>query len=105
MVALVFTVGVLAGFGMFARWCAYSPAVPREQLNKLRVGMKADEVKLLLGSPRLVRQLPDDLKEWVYGPAMKRHVLMLQFHGDGTLQSFAHGIPGGHLQSGSIHNE
>ena len=104
LVALVITVTVLAGFGIFARWCAYSPAVPLDRLNSLRVGMKSEEVKLLLGPPRLIRQLPDNLKEWVYGAVMKRHVLMIQFHADGTVQSFAHAIPGGHIPSSAIHN-
>lgn len=105
MFALVLTVTTLAGFGIFARWCAYSPAVPRDKLNRLAVGMTMEEVKLLLGPPRLRRGLPDDLKEWVYGVTMKRHVLMLQFGLDGKLQSFGHGVPGGHISSSAMNNE
>jgi outer membrane protein assembly factor BamE (lipoprotein component of BamABCDE complex) len=100
----VLTVILLLGFGFFARWCAYSPAVPRDKLNQLAVGSTMNEVRLLLGPPRLMRQLPDEMREWVYGVPMKRHVLMLQFGTDGKLQSFAHAVPGGHIPSASIHN-
>lgn len=101
----ILTVTMLIGFGMFARWCAYSPAVPRDQLNLLAVGTSMEEVKRLLGPPRLMRQLPDDLREWVYGAPMKRHVLILQFGPDRKLQSFAHAVPGGHIPSPAIHHE
>ncbi len=104
VIVAVLTAILLVGYGVFARWCAYSPAVPRDRLNQLAVGTTLDEVRRLLGPPRLRRHLPDDLCEWVYGAPMKRHVLMLQFGADGRLQSFAHAVPGGHISSASIHN-
>ena len=104
IIVAVLTVILLAGFGFFSRWCAYSPAVPRDRLNQLTVGSTMEGVRLLLGPPRLMRQLPEGLREWVYGAPMKRHVLMLQFSAEGTLQSFGHAVPGGHIQASSIHN-
>lgn len=100
----VFTTLLLAGFGIFARWCAFSPAVPVERLNQLAVGMTTENVRLLLGPPRLIRHIPNDMREWVYGASMKRHVLMLQFGTGKKLQSFAHSVPGGHIQASAIHN-
>jgi outer membrane protein assembly factor BamE (lipoprotein component of BamABCDE complex) len=104
VIVAVLLMGLLVSYGFFARWCAYSPAVPRDQLNQLAVGTTMEDVRLLLGPPRLMRQLPDGFREWIYGAPMKRHVLMLQFSADGKLQSFAHAVPGGHISSAALHN-
>jgi outer membrane protein assembly factor BamE (lipoprotein component of BamABCDE complex) len=104
VIVAVLTVMLLAAYGVFARWCFYGPAVPRDKLNQLVVGATMEEVRRLLGPPRLLRPLPDGVREWVYGAPMKRHVLMLQFSADGKLQSFAHAVPGGHVSSATLHN-
>ena len=94
LVALICTIAVLGGFGLFARWCSFSPAVRRQQLDKLRLGMTTAEVVALIGQPRESTQTPDGIRQWVYGSRMKRHVLIMQFTVNDKLQSFAHGIPG-----------
>lgn len=93
LVALIGTSCVLGGFGLFARWCAFSPAVRRNQLEKLRVGMTSAEVVALVGQPRSTREAPEG-SQWFYGSRMKRHVLMMQFNHSNKLLSFAHGVPG-----------
>lgn len=93
LVALAITVALLTGFGMFARWCAVSPAVPVKKLESLRVGMTAEEVKAMLGAPRQMKTSDAGARTWVYGTAMKRHLLLIEFNDSGTLTSFAHGIP------------
>ncbi|HTD68282.1 MAG TPA: hypothetical protein VK846_17290 [Candidatus Limnocylindria bacterium] len=93
MVALAATVVVLAGFGMFARWCSFSPAVPRRKLERLRVGMTMDEVTALLREPRERKVSSDGAQQWLYGARMKRHLLMIEFNASNVLQSFAHGVP------------
>lgn len=93
MVALVATVTVLAGFGAFARWCSFSPAVPRKKLERLRVGMTMDEVTALLREPRDRKVSSDGAQQWLYGARMKRHILMIEFNASHVLQSFAHGVP------------
>lgn len=98
MVALIATICVLGGFGVFARWCSFSPAVRREQLEKLRLGMTTAEVVTLIGQPREAKQGPDGLRQWIYGSRMKRHVLIMQFSSTDKLQNFAHGIPGASRQ-------
>jgi hypothetical protein len=92
MLALAITVVVLTGFGIFSRWCAFSPAVPREKLDQLRVGMTQDEVTALLGEPR-ERRMEGPVQEWSYGLSMKRHVLLLHFGKSGKLLSFVHSAP------------
>jgi outer membrane protein assembly factor BamE (lipoprotein component of BamABCDE complex) len=93
LVALAITVAVLTGFGIFARWCSLSPAVRQEKLGQLRVGMTPDEVKAILGAPRQMYSNKEGLRSWVFGSAMKRHVLVLEFNQHGRLESFAHGVP------------
>ena len=93
LVALAITVTVLAGFGIFARWCAFSAAVPATKLANLRVGMKAEEVVALLGPPRETRLSADGHRLWFYGARVKRHILLIEFNGHDTLESFAHGVP------------
>ena len=93
LVALIITIGVLGGFGFFARWCSFSPAVRRGQLDKLRVGMTTAEVVALIGHPRENKQNADGVRQWIYGSRMKRHVLIMQFSPNDKLQSFAHGVP------------
>ena len=93
LVALVATIAILAGFGIFARWCSFSPAVPRRKLEQLRVGMTMDEVKNLLGPARDQSHLPAGASQWVYGARMKRHILIIEFSDKLVLQSFAHGVP------------
>ena len=93
LVALAITVTVLAGFGMFARWCALSVAVPAAKLEKLRVGMTTNEVTALLGPPRETKTSPDGHRLWFYGARMKRHILLIEFNGHDALESFAHGVP------------
>ena len=93
LIALAITVTVLAGFGMFARWCALSAAVPAEKLEKLRVGMTTNEVVALLGSPRETKTSPDGHRLWFYGARVKRHILLIEFNSHDSLESFAHGIP------------
>ena len=94
LVALIVTICLLGGFGVFARWCSFSPAVRREQMEKLRVGMTTGEVVALIGHPRESTQGVDGIRQWIYGSRMKRHVLIMQFSSSDRLQSFAHGIPG-----------
>ena len=84
---------ILAGFGIFARWCSFSPAVPRRKLEQLRVGMTMEEVKTLLGSARDQKHSTHGTSQWIYGARMKRHVLLIEFSDKLILQSFAHGIP------------
>ena len=93
LVALAITIALLIGFSLFTRWCSQSPAVRQEKLDQLRVGMTQEEVKAILGSPRKVRTSKEGLRSWLYGPAMKRHVLLLEFNEHGRLESFAHGVP------------
>jgi outer membrane protein assembly factor BamE (lipoprotein component of BamABCDE complex) len=93
LVALVVTVALLTGFGMFARWCSLSPAVSRKKLAQLRVGMTPDEITALLGQPRQTRTSAEGLRQWIYGAPMKRHVLLIEFSTHNQLQSFAHGVP------------
>ena len=93
LIALVITVAVLAGFGMFARWCAFSPAVRRKKLDRLRIGMTPDEITALLGAPRQTRTSKEGLTQWIYGVPMKRHVLLIEFSTHHRLESFAHGVP------------
>ena len=93
LVAMIGLIGVVGGFGLFTRWCAFSPAVRRAQLEKLCLGMTSAEVVALIGQPRSVKQMPDG-RHWAYGSRMKRHVLMMKFSEEDKLQSFAHGVPG-----------
>jgi hypothetical protein len=99
MVALLITIGILGGFGVFARWCSFSPAVRREQLEKLRLGMTTAEVVAIIGQPREIKQSAGSAREWIYGSRMKRHVLLLQFSPQDKLQNFAHGVPGASRKS------
>lgn len=94
LVALAITVTVLAGFGMFARWCALSAAVPAAKLDKLCVGMTTSEVVALLGLPRETKTSPDGHRLWFYGARVKRHILLIEFNSHDALASFAHGVPG-----------
>ena len=93
LIALAITVTVLAGFGIFARWCAFSSAVSAARLEKLCVGMKMEEVTLLLGPPRETRTPAEGPRQWLYGARMKRHILLIEFDTRGAVESFAHGIP------------
>src|SRR5688572_10069936 len=95
LVALVITVGILAGFGIFSRWCTFSPAVPRRKLEQLRIGMSAGEVTTALGTPRDVTYKSDGGSQWVYGAPMKRHILIVEFNSHSAVVGFAHGVPGG----------
>ena len=95
MVALLVMICVVGGFGLFARWCAFSPAVSRDQLDKMRVGMTTAEIVAVLGQPRLSRWATDKKNlTWTYGASMKRHVLILEFNSQDKMVSFVHGIPG-----------
>jgi outer membrane protein assembly factor BamE (lipoprotein component of BamABCDE complex) len=93
LIALAITVTVLAGFGVFARWCAFSAAVPAAKLEKLRVGMKTEEVVALLGSPREMKLSADGHRLWIYGSRVKRHILLIEFTAHDAIESFAHGVP------------
>ena len=93
LVALAITVTVLAGFGMFARWCSLGNAVSADKLEKLRVGMKTDEVVALLGPPRETKTSTEGHRRWLYGARMKRHVLLIEFSSHDIVESFAHGVP------------
>lgn len=94
VVALLITVTLLAGFGMFARWCAFSAAVPAGKLAKLCVGMKTDEVSALLGPPRGTKTSANGHRLWFYGARVKRHILLIEFNSHDAVESFAHGVPG-----------
>ncbi len=95
LVALILTICVVGGFGLFARWCTYSPAVRRDQLEKLRAGMSTAEVVAVLGQPRDSRWATDKKNlTWTYGAPMKRHVLIVEFNSQDKMLSFAHGVPG-----------
>ena len=98
LVALAITVALLTGFGMFARWCSVSPAVPIKKLESLRVGMTADEIRAMLGAPRQMKTSDAGARTWVYGSPMKRHLLLIEFTEGGMLISFAHGIPRSRLE-------
>jgi outer membrane protein assembly factor BamE (lipoprotein component of BamABCDE complex) len=91
--ALGLTFLLLAGFGVFARWCSFSPAVRGDRLGQLRVGMTMDEVRALLGAPRRTKTGESGLRQWIYGAPMKRHVLLIEFSSRDQLQSFGHGVP------------
>jgi len=93
LIVMIATLCVLGGFGLFARWCAFSPAVRRDDLDKLRVGMTSAEVVAIVGQPRDARDGSEG-PVWIYGSTMKRHVLMMQFNKSNKLLSFAHGVPG-----------
>lgn len=93
LIALLLTVMVLASFGIFARWCSFSPAVPRKKLEQLRVGMTSEEVTALLGTPRYSRLTNEGVRQWQFGAAMKRHVLVIEFNAHGRIEGFAHGVP------------
>ena len=95
MVALLVMICVVGGFGLFARWCAFSPAVRRDQLDKMRVGMTTAEIVAVLGQPRDSRWATDKKNlTWTYGAPMKRHVLILEFNSQDKMMSFTHGVPG-----------
>ena len=94
LIALGLTTALLTGFGIFTRWCVLSPAVRADRLARLCVGMTTDEVTALLGRPREARTSPEGLRQWIYGSRMKRHVLLIEFTKQDTLQSFGHGVPG-----------
>ena len=94
LVAVGLTLVLLASFGIFARWCSFSPAVRGHRLEQLHVGQTMDEVKGLLGSPRKTKTGESGLRQWVYGAPMKRHVLLIEFDAHDRLQSFGHGVPG-----------
>ena len=94
LITLAITVTVLAGFGVFARWCAFSAAVAASKLEKLRVGMKTEEVVALLGPPRQTKLTAEGHRLWIYGARVKRHILLIEFTGHDTVESFAHGVPG-----------
>ena len=100
IVALAITIGILAGCAMFARWCAFSPAVPQFKIEKLQVGMTADEVTAVLGPPRASKATPDGVRQWIYGAPMKRHVLIIEFGRHDKVETFAHGVPD-HRRSGT----
>ena len=101
LVALLVTICVVGSFGLFVRWCTYSPAVSRDHLDKMRVGMSTAEVVAVLGQPRISRWATDKKNlTWTYGAPMKRHVLILEFNSQDKMVSFAHGVPG----AGHRHN-
>jgi outer membrane protein assembly factor BamE (lipoprotein component of BamABCDE complex) len=93
LIALAITVAILAGFGIFSRWCAFSPAVSRRKLDQLRVGMSMDEVRTMLGEPRDATYQGDGSSQWVYGARVKRHMLIIEFSSKASITGFAHGIP------------
>ena len=95
LVALILTIVVVGGFGLFVRWCTYSPAVRGDQLDKMRVGMTTAEVVAVLGQPRLSQWAKGKQNlTWIYGLPMKRHALVLEFNAQDKMVSFAHGVPG-----------
>ena len=87
LIALAITVVLLAGFGVFSRWCSFSPAVKRARLEVLRVGMTMDEVTALLGKARDSRRAEHGGQQWVYGSRLKRHVLFIAFNATGRVLS------------------
>lgn len=99
LVVLFLTICVVGGFGLFVRWCTYSPAVRRDQLDKLRAGMTTAEVVAILGQPRNSRWATNKQNlTWTYGAPMKRHALVLEFNSQDKMLSFAHGVPGEELR-------
>ena len=104
VVALLITIVLLAGFGIFARSCALGPAVPRKKLDALCVGMTTDEVAALLGRAREIKRHEKGMQFWRYGSQFKRHVLIAEFDASGKLQRFVHGVPDmrrpGHIEEG-----
>ena len=101
LIALVVTTAILAGFGIFARWCSFGPAVPRRKLDRLQVGMPMGEARKILGRPR--EQLRDGtgVTHWIYGARAKRHVLVVEFNSNDVVTSFVHGIPDAVRERGS----
>jgi outer membrane protein assembly factor BamE (lipoprotein component of BamABCDE complex) len=93
LVALVATVTILTGFGMFSRWCTFSPAVPRRKLAQLTVGMTMEQVRALLGRPREESHQNNGVTQWTYGARAKRHLLIIEFNAGSTVIGFAHGVP------------
>ncbi len=102
LVALAITICFMGGFGLFARWCSFSPAVRRNVLEKLRVGMTTNEVVALLGQPRESKTNPDGHRQWLYGTRMKRHILIIEFNSHDTIESFAHGVPSRRTQRDNV---
>lgn len=94
LVALILTIVVVGGFGIFARWCGESPAVRRDKLDMLRTGMTTAEVVAILGQPRETKQGNYGNPVWIYGSRLKRHALVLEFSRDDRMLAFTHGVPG-----------
>jgi hypothetical protein len=93
LVALMVTICIVGGFGLFARWCTLSPAVRPDQMEKLCAGMTSAEVVAILGQPRETKWTPDRTQTWVYGAPMKRHVLVLEFSAQDRMLGFTHSAP------------
>jgi outer membrane protein assembly factor BamE (lipoprotein component of BamABCDE complex) len=87
------TLVLAGGFPFFARWCLNSPAVSKDKLDALQVGLPADKVRSLLGEPRLKRPSDNGDECWFYGAQWKRHVLVIEFAPDRTVREFIHGVP------------
>ncbi len=96
LVALLLTVALWTAFGMFSRWCAFSPAVPQERMEKLTVGMSLDDVTSLLGQPRATHRGGEGMVSMIYGSRLKRQMLIVEFNRAGRVEQFAHGIPDKH---------
>jgi outer membrane protein assembly factor BamE (lipoprotein component of BamABCDE complex) len=93
LVALVATVTILTGFGIFSRWCSFSPAVPRRKLALLSVGMTMEQVRELLGRAREESHQNNGVTQWTYGARAKRHMLIVEFNANSAVIGFAHGVP------------
>lgn len=101
LVALVVTIAILVGFGIFARWCSFWPAVPRRKLDRLQVGISMGEARTILGRPREELHDGTGVTHWVYGARAKRHALVVEFNSSDVLTSFVHGIPNAARERGT----
>jgi len=55
----------IAVFGA-AAWCMNAPAIPYSKMEKMRVGMTANEAAELLGQPASRYSEPNGSERWVY---------------------------------------
>jgi outer membrane protein assembly factor BamE (lipoprotein component of BamABCDE complex) len=99
LAAIFVMIAIATGFGMFARWCAHSPAVRPDQMAKLCVGMTSAEVVAIIGQPRQTKVGEKGMRHWTYGAPMKRHALVIDFGPQDKMLSFTHGVPGQRQQS------
>ena len=88
IILLAVFVGLLL-FLSFAYWSVESPAVPKDKLSRIRIGMTMAETENLLGRP-WQRKENDNSASWIYGHSLKWYSLKIDFNADGRIASFLH---------------